>query len=98
MLKNTKIFKNEKTMLEKEIDDVLLAMRHMAKDTDEYEMAIDHLERLYKMNSKDNDDKVSPDTMAVVVGNLVGILLILKHEEVNVVTSKALNFVIRGRA
>ncbi len=40
---------------------------------------------------------VSADTLAVVLGNLAGILLILKHEELHVVASKAVGFVLRGR-
>lgn len=41
--------------------------------------------------------RISPDTLAVVAGNLFGIMLILNHEKMNVITSKALAFVLRGR-
>ena len=41
---------------------------------------------------------VSPDTIMTVAGNLIGIVLILKHEELNVITSKALSFIMKGRA
>lgn len=41
--------------------------------------------------------KISPDTLAVVLCNLVGILLILNHEKIDIVTSKALGFVMKGR-
>lgn len=41
--------------------------------------------------------KLSPDTMLVVAGNLLGIVLILKHEKIDIVTSKALSFVLKGR-
>ena len=41
--------------------------------------------------------RVSPDTMAVVVGNLAGIGLILNFEKVNVIATKALGFVLKGR-
>ncbi len=41
--------------------------------------------------------RISPDTLAVVAGNLLGIMLILNHEKMNVITSKALAFVLRGR-
>lgn len=37
--------------------------------------------------------KVSPDVLATVGGNLAGILLILNYERVGIVTSKALGFV-----
>lgn len=40
---------------------------------------------------------ISPDTILVVAGNLLGIVLILKHEKLDIITSKALGFVLRGR-
>lgn len=41
--------------------------------------------------------KVSPDTIAIVSANLVGILLILYYEKLDVVSSKAIGFVLKGR-
>ena len=97
-MKITNIFKKEKTMLEKEIEVVLLDMKDMYVDSDEYEVALNHLSILHEINSKEKKWNVSPDTMAVVAGNLLGIVLILKHEELNIITSKAMSFVIKGRA
>ena len=97
-MKITNIFKKEKTMLEKEIEDVLLDMKDMDLNSDEYEVALNHLSTLHEIKSKEKKWNVSPDTMAIVAGNLLGIILILKHEELNVITSKAMNFVIKGRA
>lgn len=98
-MKITSIFKKEKTMLEKEIEAVLLEMKDMYVGSEEYEIALNHLSTLHEINkSKEKKWNVSPDTMAIVVGNLLGIILILKHEEMNVITSKAMNFVIKGRA
>ena len=93
-----KFTSKKKTMLEVEIDLVLEDMRDMYIDSDEYKVAIEHLSKLYDIKSKDDTGRVSPDTMAVVVGNLLGIVLILKHEDLNIITSKALGFVIKGRA
>ena len=97
-MKITSIFKKEKTMLEKEIEAVLLEMKDMYVASEEYEIALNHLSTLHEMKPKEKKWNVSPDTMAIVAGNLLGIILILKHEEMNVITSKALNFVIKGRA
>lgn len=93
-----KITKREQTKLEKEIDSVLEALSVFDKSSDEYELLLDRLTSLYSIKEKDKKWNVSPDTMAVVAGNLIGIMLILKHEELNVITSKAMNFVIKGRA
>ncbi len=97
-MKITNIFKKEKTMLEKEIEAVLLDMKDMYVGSEEYEVALNHLSILHEIKSKEKKWNVSPDTMAIVAGNLLGIMLILKHEELNVITSKALGFVIKGRA
>lgn len=39
----------------------------------------------------------TPDTLLVVGGNLMGILLILNFERLDIVRSKALGFVLKGR-
>lgn len=41
---------------------------------------------------------IKPDTMALIAANLLGIVLIMNFEKANVITSKALGFVMRGRA
>lgn len=41
--------------------------------------------------------KFTPDTLLVVGGNLIGILLILNFERLDIVRSKALGFVLKGR-
>lgn len=93
-----KFTKKKKTMLEQEIDEVLKEMGTMHTSSDEYVVTLERLERLYKLNEKKEVYRVSPDTLAVVAGNLLGIVMILHHEELNVVTSKALGFVLKGRA
>ena len=93
-----KITNKEKTKLEKEIDAVLSEMENMNVSDDDYEIAIEHLSRLYDIKLKDKKWNISNDTMLVVAGNLLGIMLILKHEDLNIITSKALGFVIKGRA
>lgn len=41
--------------------------------------------------------RVSPDTIALVAANLVGIALILSHERLHVVASKAIGFIIKPK-
>ena len=41
--------------------------------------------------------KISPDTLVIVAANLLGIILILKYEQLDIISSKALSFVIKGR-
>lgn len=41
--------------------------------------------------------RVTPDTLLVVLGNLGGILLILNFEKLDIIRSKAISFVLKGR-
>ena len=95
MLKLTK--RDKRTNLEKEIDRVLLEASYMDPHSKEYAEVMDNVEKLYKAKSYERSRTVSPDTIAVVAGNLLGIGLILGYEQSHVITSKALGFVLKGR-
>lgn len=73
-----------------------------AKTRELFNESVKHWEVLSKSleeyeNLVKSDWKVSPDTLLVVAGNLLGIVLILTYEKANIVVSKALNFVLKGR-
>lgn len=89
--------KDRRSKLEKEIDLILDEMRGIEATTSEYLIRLDNLERLHKMNNEIKNRKVKPDTIAIVMTNLIGIGMILGYERVNIITSKALGFVLRGR-
>lgn len=65
--------------------------------SDEYAAIADQLTKLYALKESNSKRRVSPDTLAMIAGNLAGILLIVGHERAHVVTSKALNFVMKMR-
>jgi len=67
-----------------------------------------HLEQIVKDQEKldyigkmleENQTKVviSPDTLLIVGANLVGILLILNYEKLDVMSSKAVSFILKAR-
>lgn len=87
----------KQTNLEKEIDNVLEKMATTDKNSDEYNKMARNLELLFNAKSKEKDRRISNDTIAIVAANILGIVLILGYEKANVITSKALGFVIRGR-
>lgn len=87
----------KKSELEKVIDSILGSMSKLEPDSDEYGKMASNLEKLLKAKSYEKSKVISPDTMLVVIANLIGIVLILKHENVDIITSKALSFVLRGR-
>lgn len=83
-------------LLESEIESVLRHLSVTAVDAAEYPKVLNHLERLYEMKGV-KPDRVKKDTMALIAGNLAGIMLILKHERMDIITSKALSFVLRAK-
>lgn len=83
----------EPTGLEKAIDSLLNEMAALNGDDAEYAKMADQLEKLYKLKAIDKPEKVSPDTLALIAGNLAGIIMIVGYERANVVTSKALGFI-----
>lgn len=92
--------KDKRTNLEKEIDAVICNLENLDEDSEEYNEVLSALERLAGVHEKLNSrkaNKLSPDTVAIVVGNLLGIILILKYEKLDIITTKALGFVIKGR-
>lgn len=87
----------EPSPLEKEIDSILARMSGELPDTDDYAKMADQLVKLYKLKEVDSKRKLSPDALAAVAGNLIGILVIIGYEHKNVITSKALSFVMKSR-
>lgn len=65
-------------------------------NTQEYDALLEQLERLYALQEKKKQN-VSPDTKAIVIGNLVGILIIVMYERGNVMASKAKDWVIKPK-
>lgn len=89
--------KNEDLGLQKEIDRVTQLMSEMSPALSEYDDLMATLSKLYALKETNSKSRVSKDTLAIVAGNLAGILMIVGHEKAHVVTSKALNFVLKAR-
>lgn len=89
----------EKSGLEKAIDTVLSEMAGVSTDSEEHARMTNELLKLYPLREHDKSflSRISPDTVLIVVGNLVGIGAIVGYERAHVATSKALNFVMKLR-
>jgi len=87
----------QRTKIDDIIDELLDAMAHETPSSKEYASMMGHLTTLYKLKENHSRKPVSPDTVLIVAGNLLGIVLILGYERVNVISSKALGFVMRLR-
>lgn len=91
--------KDKRTELEKEYDNAVSMLKTYLPGSDEYLSQLDVVERLHEMlmTEKENERKVSPDS---IINGTVGLLqvgAILWREQLHNVTSKALNFVFKGR-
>lgn len=86
--------KDKDPALSAAIDSVLQEMTTTSKISPEYAKLVDQLSKLYKIRDEVNvKSRVNPDTLAIVLGNLAGVLLIVSYEKHQIVTSKALTFV-----
>lgn len=85
-------------MLEDELEKAISYLPTISGDPEDFAKKLAIVERLHKMMpQQERADVVSKDTMAVIGANLLGILMIIRHENVNVIASKALSFVARTR-
>lgn len=91
--------KDKSSSLEKEIENVLEIMQYHQPESDEYTTMASNLERLHKAKALIPERKcpIPVETLLTVAGSLLGIVLILKYEETDSITSKAIGFIVRGR-
>ena len=83
---------DEQAELDKTIDDLAAQMRTYDPDSEDYGTMLNRLERLKKLQEREAPKRISPDTLLIVGGNILGIVIIVAHERANVITSKALSF------
>lgn len=92
-----RITKND-SILDEPIASVLREMEMTGPDTDEFPALLSYLERLSRLKTEKRQSRVSPDTIAIVVGNLVGILIIVAYEQKHVMVSKGLGFILKPKS
>jgi hypothetical protein len=89
--------KDKRTELEKEIDRVLGIMKELDPTTEKYAHAANQVEKLRKARIYEKDNKVSKNTVWQVVGNVVVVVMVIGYERFNVITSKAGQYILKGR-
>lgn len=80
----------EDKKLREAIDD---ALTNLSPHSDTYHKDVEALETMYKLQLQNKPERVSRDTIALVLGNLAGVAMIVGHERAHVVGSKALSFI-----
>lgn len=71
-------------------------MRHESGG-ESHAKAMDSLVKLHKMMIEERSSRVSKDTLILAGANLLGILMIIRHEHVNIIMSKAIGLLLRPR-
>lgn len=80
------------------VNQVLLNMELSQPGTDEYTTMVDNVTKLLKAKAESQEDSYptwlpKPDTIALIVANLAGIVLVMNYEKAEIITTKAFGFV-----
>ena len=86
-----------KTLVDKELDRLFSELRSLMIDSEEYAATLDRIVKLHKLQAEEKPKRVSPDTLILAGTNLLGIIIILKFEQLNIITTKAMSFVQKPR-
>lgn len=89
--------KKEQSFIDAAIERAFAKLSEYDVTSTEYSKTLDGITKLHKMKEEERPSELSRDTMLLVAANLVGILLIIRHEHVNVISSKAMNTLMRPR-
>ena len=89
--------KEKPSILDEPIAKVLTEMNMYDPHADEWTHLMGYLERLGHLKAEEQRRRGSPDTMAIVAGNLLGILVIVAYEQKHVMVSKGMNFILKTK-
>jgi hypothetical protein len=63
----------------------------------DYLLTMEQVVKLHRMVEEEKSPPISKDTLVIVGANLLGIILIIKHEVVEVISARALNLILKPR-
>lgn len=88
--------KRKRSVYDEPIALLLTRINEVKDKPSEFESAVRQLVKLEELKEKEAKRRISPDTLLIVGGNLLGILIIVGYEQKHVMVSRALNFVSRS--
>ena len=91
------LFQKTPSKLDDPIEKLLTRMLEVEVGSEESDKLTKQLERLMKLQAEEPRGGINPDTLAVVAGNLLGILTIVAYEQKHVMVSKALGLILRSK-
>jgi hypothetical protein len=84
--------KTENSELEKEITHLLQYLATESPDSEGYAKVTKQLVKLYPLRNQNQPPRVSPDTVAIIAGNVLVTTIIVGYEQKAVIASKAKDF------
>lgn len=87
----------KKTELDLATDRLFDELKAYPADAPEYKTRFKQLEKLHALKDLERPKPMDKAVLIAAGANLLGILAIVGHERANVVTSKALSFVMKSR-
>jgi hypothetical protein len=87
----------EKTGLEKARDEALSELDSFTADTEDYKKIMVHVKTLSKLIDLEKSEKLSPNTIAVIIGNALIAIVVVGYESKNVMTTKVWPFLRQTR-
>lgn len=96
-----KLKRDRRTMLEKEIDRLVLILQDTDPDSPEYDRLVEELRKLYDIQAKQKPvgemKSIDPNTILVVLGGIAEIVLIMTYENLHVISTKAFGRILRPK-
>lgn len=86
-------FSKKPNNFDAEIDRLIAQLSELHPSAEEYTVAVRNLEVLTNAKSHFQDKTLDYNQILSAIVNLAGIGMVLKHEHLNVITSKALSFI-----
>lgn len=83
--------------LDREIRRALFEMNKHEPHSNEYGVVLDRYQKLIKLRADTKRQSVSPDTVLTTAAYLVGTLMIIHHEHLGVITTKATNHLVKPK-
>jgi hypothetical protein len=88
--------KKEPNAIDVQIEVLSNSMKNYPVDSPEYAAAMEKMVVLAKTKNE-GKKPIDPNTIIAVAGGLLQVVMIIGHERLHVLTSKAIGFVLKGR-
>lgn len=86
-----------KTELQVARTTAMLQLEHHIPGTEDYKHVMDQIETLTELINSEKSEKLSPNTLAVILGNLGVAGMVLWYERDNVMTTKLFPFLTKAK-